>query len=464
MTKKQRRTTRTNPTPGIKTPDELRNAIETLQVKTPIADQFEKDLVRLKKSDKDRRWYTTQKEHWLGCLAEYAGPGYYGRQESAKRTAEHVFNRIMNPAMILWLIDASGVAREVVESAKQAALEAKSSYASQCGAIRRVAPWNLVLQALIGSRQKAERGEIHSGSAKVGSRFLDRTGGAARKNILNRDSRTCQACKGLGQNLEVHHKFPVELGGTDVAENLITICVSCHKLVHRFGDRARNWNDLRGHLKLTTDAMRVFENATEAHARVRTLALAAEIAAAKAAFPKSTAEVATYRDSGFFQGIVSLTTACKRVMGRNKHLRSLLAEADIGHAVAKVWHFTPIDVRPDCSIAMAHRGQTLAINHRNHLLMRIPARRDLGRTTTVPALFLLATLDGPLSRRFDLAFDRYALFDACMVCIDFADLGSLTDAEWRDYAAACELARSAQRTRGRRSNVDPGTIPSLPSR
>jgi hypothetical protein len=34
-----------------------------------------KDRKKIKKA-----WYRTQKEHWLGWLREYNGPGYYSRQ------------------------------------------------------------------------------------------------------------------------------------------------------------------------------------------------------------------------------------------------------------------------------------------------------------------------------------------------------------------------------------------------
>lgn len=35
-----------------------------------------------------RAWYDTQKEHWLGWLADYDGPGYYGRQHRGAATRD----------------------------------------------------------------------------------------------------------------------------------------------------------------------------------------------------------------------------------------------------------------------------------------------------------------------------------------------------------------------------------------
>src|SRR5262245_11407403 len=34
------------------------------------------------------KWYKTQKEHWLGWLSEYHGPGAYGRRADTRRDAK----------------------------------------------------------------------------------------------------------------------------------------------------------------------------------------------------------------------------------------------------------------------------------------------------------------------------------------------------------------------------------------
>ena len=53
-----------------------------------------------------------------------------------------------------------------------------------------------------------------------------------RSAILHRDGYTCQCCGKKNCRLEVHHvKFRSD-GGTDDEENLITLCVDCHKGVH----------------------------------------------------------------------------------------------------------------------------------------------------------------------------------------------------------------------------------------
>ena len=52
--------------------------------------------------------------------------------------------------------------------------------------------------------------------------------------VLNRDGYTCQCCKGKHKDrkLEVHHIVYRSQGGSDEAENLITLCHTCHKGVH----------------------------------------------------------------------------------------------------------------------------------------------------------------------------------------------------------------------------------------
>lgn len=53
----------------------------------------------------DPCWYTTQKQHWLGWLSHYHGPGAYGRKPGLpKRAARFASNHIVCAPMLLWLI------------------------------------------------------------------------------------------------------------------------------------------------------------------------------------------------------------------------------------------------------------------------------------------------------------------------------------------------------------------------
>ncbi|MHB8616307.1 MAG: HNH endonuclease [Candidatus Acidiferrales bacterium] len=52
-----------------------------------------------------------------------------------------------------------------------------------------------------------------------------------RKQVLKRDDWRCQNC-GSSENLHVHHLQSRGRLGDDTLENLITLCVCCHRDVH----------------------------------------------------------------------------------------------------------------------------------------------------------------------------------------------------------------------------------------
>ena len=96
-------------------------------------------------------WYRTEKEHWLGWLRGYDGPGGYGRAAGTKRNAKLVYNRLVNPYMLLWLAEAAGVDSDRVMAAWRAA-EGGTSLMQQAGAVRRQVPWAVVREALWPNR------------------------------------------------------------------------------------------------------------------------------------------------------------------------------------------------------------------------------------------------------------------------------------------------------------------------
>jgi hypothetical protein len=100
--------------------------------------------IRRLPSDEPRRvpgvWYTTQKEHWLGWLHDYGGPGAYGRIPGQNRDAKFVYNHIVCPEMLLWVIAAAGVRQDLVDAARRAYAEG-ATMMQQSGAIRRCVPW-----------------------------------------------------------------------------------------------------------------------------------------------------------------------------------------------------------------------------------------------------------------------------------------------------------------------------------
>jgi 5-methylcytosine-specific restriction endonuclease McrA len=52
------------------------------------------------------------------------------------------------------------------------------------------------------------------------------------RQVLQRDDWRCQNC-GSMQNLQVHHLRFRSQSGSDVEQNLITLCAECHRRAHR---------------------------------------------------------------------------------------------------------------------------------------------------------------------------------------------------------------------------------------
>jgi 5-methylcytosine-specific restriction endonuclease McrA len=53
-----------------------------------------------------------------------------------------------------------------------------------------------------------------------------------RKEVLDRDGWRCQFC-GSSKDLQAHHVAYRSQLGDDALENLITLCATCHKKLHR---------------------------------------------------------------------------------------------------------------------------------------------------------------------------------------------------------------------------------------
>lgn len=72
--------------------------------------------------------------------------------------------------------------------------------------------------------------------------------------VLNRDNYTCQYCKGKRKNskLEVHHIIYRSNRGSDDENNLITLCQTCHKLLHNGEIKLNLKGKSKGTLKYAT--------------------------------------------------------------------------------------------------------------------------------------------------------------------------------------------------------------------
>jgi hypothetical protein len=97
--------------------------------------------------DNPKAWYRTQKEHWIGWLSEYSGPGAYGRKVGVPRDARWAYNHIVCSDMLLWLIEATGVSEDLVSQAKRDSASG-TTLMEQSGIIRRIVPWPVIAAAL----------------------------------------------------------------------------------------------------------------------------------------------------------------------------------------------------------------------------------------------------------------------------------------------------------------------------
>jgi hypothetical protein len=95
----------------------------------------------------NKAWYRSQKEHWLGWLAEYDGPGAYGRSD-AKRDARFVYNHIQCAQMLFWLSEALDTPSDILNTTFEAVVAAPNRGAQQCAALRSHLPWDQIADRL----------------------------------------------------------------------------------------------------------------------------------------------------------------------------------------------------------------------------------------------------------------------------------------------------------------------------
>ncbi len=123
-------------------PSDLRRRIKRLAADTPRHKALEHALGE--GVGYGSAWYGSQKEHWLGWLAEYGGPGAYGRKGDAKRDARYVYNHIQCAPMLFWLAESVGIEEDLLSRAFEDVTHAPASNASQCAVLRKVVPWEMI--------------------------------------------------------------------------------------------------------------------------------------------------------------------------------------------------------------------------------------------------------------------------------------------------------------------------------
>ena len=90
-------------------------------------------------------WYKSQKEHWLGWLGDYDGPGFYQRKTHAGRDAKYIYNHIMCSPMLLYLPEALGGSTELIRNAYDAVIKANDpKMAKQCAIVRSIISYELL--------------------------------------------------------------------------------------------------------------------------------------------------------------------------------------------------------------------------------------------------------------------------------------------------------------------------------
>lgn len=136
-------------------PKQLAKRIEKLRVKAPLTKSYERSLIARGIWDSKGVWYTTQKEHWLGWLSQYEGPGAYDRKVWRGRSAKFAYNHIGCPPMLLWLAEAGVIPRTQVLAAKRHALSTARTRATHCAVLRSILPWSLIEARLCGSKRNA---------------------------------------------------------------------------------------------------------------------------------------------------------------------------------------------------------------------------------------------------------------------------------------------------------------------
>ncbi len=137
---------------SIDTPKALFERIELLSPKSPLSDAFAarwNGQTADGASPRERAfaWNPTQHGHWLGWLAGYDRDAHGSKE--ATRSAEFVYNHILNPQMLIWLAEAVGLSSRRIELATTAALANTKSLATMSGAIRKVVSWRTVERALL---------------------------------------------------------------------------------------------------------------------------------------------------------------------------------------------------------------------------------------------------------------------------------------------------------------------------
>ncbi len=121
----------------IYTPRQLLAKVHKLPVSTRFADTIQPPAS-----------YASHKDHWIGWLSEYDGPGYYGRKRW-DRDARFVYNYLNCAPMIIWINEAAGRPTDLIERAaiRHCARLDRAS-ATRAASVRELLPWESLVPFL----------------------------------------------------------------------------------------------------------------------------------------------------------------------------------------------------------------------------------------------------------------------------------------------------------------------------
>lgn len=118
--------------------------------------QFIKVIEHLPEDDPNsylRPMGRTQKDHWLGWLGGYFGPGFYGRK-NWNHDAKFAYNHVVCPELLLYLVRAIPLRTDLIEAAENA-YQSGSTLMAKAGAIRKVVPWSEIYQEFWGNEKSS---------------------------------------------------------------------------------------------------------------------------------------------------------------------------------------------------------------------------------------------------------------------------------------------------------------------
>lgn len=111
----------------------------------PVSDAFGERVKGVPVSE----WSRTERTHMVDWFRanETCGDGDYTR-ETPNESAKRCYNRLQAPESLLWIAEAVGISRKVVEKAAEEALK-YDDRRPRCKAIREVIPWSAVYERAI---------------------------------------------------------------------------------------------------------------------------------------------------------------------------------------------------------------------------------------------------------------------------------------------------------------------------